>query len=128
VDSGAVISIKSVNLNSPTYRNEENNALYNKLSRDSARAESDGAASDVSRLISATFFSDACRQRTASLHILSTTDAQFLIEAFAQGIGAEALDLRAERRAGSADTRIEDADCGVPAVALINLLRLNGLD
>ena len=34
VDSAAVISLKSVNLNSPTYRNEENNALYNKLSRD----------------------------------------------------------------------------------------------
>jgi hypothetical protein len=33
-DSGAVISLKSVNLNSPTYRNEENNALYSKLSRD----------------------------------------------------------------------------------------------
>jgi hypothetical protein len=30
-DSGTVTSIKSVDLNSPTYRNEENNALYNKL-------------------------------------------------------------------------------------------------
>lgn len=30
-DSGTVTSIKSVDLNSPTYGNEENNALYNKL-------------------------------------------------------------------------------------------------
>jgi len=50
---------------------------------DSVRPASDGAASDVNRLISATFFSDACRQRAASLGILSTTDAQFLIPSLA---------------------------------------------
>jgi hypothetical protein len=34
VDSGTVTSLKSVDLNSPTYRNEAKNTLYNKLSRD----------------------------------------------------------------------------------------------
>jgi len=94
---------------------------------DSVRAASDGAASDVNRLISATFFSDACRQRAASLGILSTTDAQFLIKAFAQTIGADALDVRVERRAGVTDARIDSAGCDVAAVALINLLRMNGV-
>jgi hypothetical protein len=94
---------------------------------DSARAASASGTGDVDRLISATFFSDACRQRAASLGILSTTDAQFLIEAFAQSIDADPPDVRAEKRAGSARALIEDADCDVPAVALINLLRLNSV-
>src|SRR5215472_17377640 len=68
---------------------------------DSARAASDGGASDINRLISATFFSDACRQRAASLGILYTTDAQFLIQAFAQSVDADPPDVRAEKRAGS---------------------------
>jgi hypothetical protein len=93
----------------------------------SARAASDSVVSDGSRLISLSFFSDACREKAVSLRILSATDAQFLVEAFAQSIGADPLDVRAERRAGSAHTRMEDADCEVPAVALVNLLRLNSV-
>jgi hypothetical protein len=89
----------------------------------SARAAPDGG----DRLISATFFSDACRQKAASLGILSTTDAQFLIEAFAQSIDADPPDVRAQKRAGSPRAQLQDADCEVPAVALINLLRLNSV-
>jgi hypothetical protein len=58
---------------------------------------------------------------------LSTTDAQFLIEAFAQSIDADPPDMQVEKRAGSPRAQIEDADCEVPAVALINLLRLNSV-
>jgi hypothetical protein len=57
--------------------------------------------------------------------MLSTTDAQFLIKAFAQSIAAVPPDASAERRTGSPHVGIGDPGCEVPAVALINLLRLN---
>jgi hypothetical protein len=68
------------------------------------------------QLIRATFFSDACRQQAEALGIARTSDANALLAAFAR--------LRpANPPAGSGRD-----DCGVPAVAVINLLRLNGID
>src|SRR6266498_4040701 len=64
------------------------------------------------QLIRAAFFSDACRQHAEALGIARTSDANALLAAFA-GL---------QRRPASSD------DCSVPAVAVINLLRLNGID
>lgn len=91
------------------------------------RAAPDDGWSEVNRLISSTFFSDTCGQKAASLGILPTTDAQFLVEAFAQRFASDPPDVRAEARVWSGRERIAGAYCEVPAVALINLLRLNGV-
>jgi hypothetical protein len=71
------------------------------------------------QLIRAAFFSDACRQQAEALGIARTSDANALLAAFA-GL---------QRRPASAPTAdAQRDDCKVPAVALINLLRLNGID
>jgi len=71
------------------------------------------------QLIRATFFSDACRQETQALGIARTSDANVLVAAFA------GLRQQGARVSGGDAQR---NDCSVPAVALINLLRLNGID
>lgn len=71
------------------------------------------------QLIRAAFFSDACRQEAEALGIPRTSDANALLAAFA-GL---------QRRPASSPTAdAQRDDCKVPAVALINLLRLNGID
>jgi hypothetical protein len=71
------------------------------------------------QLIRATFFSDACRQQAEALGIARTSDANALLAAFA-GL---------QRRPASSPTAgAQRDDCSVPAVAVINLLRLNGID
>jgi hypothetical protein len=79
------------------------------------------AASIVdTRLIRAAFFSDACRQQAEALGIARTSNANALLAAFA-GLKRRPANSRA------AEGQQRD-DCTVPAVALINLLRLNGID
>ena len=71
------------------------------------------------QLIRAAFFSDACRQQAEALGVAHTSDANALLAAFA-GL---------QRRPASSPTAdAQRDDCKVPAVAVINLLRLNGLD
>jgi hypothetical protein len=71
------------------------------------------------QLIRAAFFSDACRQEAEALGIARTSDANALLAAFA-GL---------QRRPASSPTAgAQRDDCSVPAVAVINLLRLNGID
>jgi hypothetical protein len=81
----------------------------------------------VDRFVSAAYFSEACRHEPERLGIDRTTDPQFLLSAFAQSLAAEAPDVRAERRAVSFDARSQSVGCDLPAVALINLLQLNGI-
>jgi hypothetical protein len=69
------------------------------------------------RLIGPAFFSDACRQEAEALGIERTSDANALVAAFA-----------GRRPANSPATQGQGDDCTLPAVALINLLRLNGID
>jgi hypothetical protein len=71
------------------------------------------------QLIRAAFFSDACRQQAEALGIARTSDANGLLAAFAE---------LQRRPAGSPTADVQRDDCKVPAVALINLLRLNGID
>jgi hypothetical protein len=66
------------------------------------------------QLIRAAFFSDACRQSAEALGIARTSDANALLAAFVR--------LRPRPAGNGRD------DCSVPAVVLINLLRLNGID
>ena len=71
------------------------------------------------QLIRAAFFSDACRQHAEALGIARTSDANALLAAFA-GL---------QRRPASSPTAgAQRDDRSVPAVAVINLLRLNGID
>jgi hypothetical protein len=70
------------------------------------------------QLIRAAFFSDACRQQAEALGIARTSDANALLAAFA-GL---------QRRPANPPAGNGRDDCKVPAVALINLLRLNGID
>jgi hypothetical protein len=78
-----------------------------------------GATAVDMQVIRAAFFSDACRQQADALGIARTSDANALLAAFA-GL---------QRRPASAPTAdAQRDDCKVPAVALINLLRLNGID
>jgi hypothetical protein len=70
------------------------------------------------QLIRAAFFSDACRQEAEALGIARTSDANALLAAFA-GL---------HRRPASLPAANGRNDCGLPAVAVINLLRLNGID
>jgi hypothetical protein len=70
------------------------------------------------QLIRAAFFSDACRQGAEALGIARTSDANALLAAFA----------RLRPRPANPPAASGRDDCGVPAVALINLLRLNGID
>jgi hypothetical protein len=71
------------------------------------------------QLIRAAFFSDACRQQAETLGITSTSDANALVAAFA---GLKPRPANSPAPEGQRD------DCGVPTVAVINLLRLNGID
>jgi hypothetical protein len=71
------------------------------------------------QVIRAAFFSDACRQQADALGIARTSDANALLAAFA---GLQ------RRPAGAPTADAQRDDCKVPAVALINLLRLNGTD
>lgn len=72
------------------------------------------------QLVRAAFFSDACRQQAEALGITRTSDANELVAAFAR------LKRRpANSRAAGGQQR---DDCTVPAVELINLLLLNGID
>jgi hypothetical protein len=69
------------------------------------------------QLIGAAFFSDACRQEAEALGIERTSDANALVAAFAGW-----------RPANSRAAQGQGGDCTLPAVTLINLLRLNGID
>src|SRR5262249_46306881 len=70
------------------------------------------------QLIRAAFFSDACRQQVEALGVARTSDANALLAAFA---GLQRRPARSPTAGAQRD------DCKVPAVALINLLRLNGI-
>jgi hypothetical protein len=72
------------------------------------------------QLIRAAFFSDACRQQAEALGITRTSDASALVAAFA-GLKRQPANSRAA-------VGQQRDDCTVPAVALINLLRLNRID
>jgi hypothetical protein len=81
----------------------------------------------VNGVLSAAYFSETCRHQAELLGIARTTDARFLVSAFAQSAAAGPPDARAERRAGSFDVRSGSSGCDQPAAALISLLRLNGV-
>jgi hypothetical protein len=81
----------------------------------------------VKGLVSAAYFSDACRHEAALLGIAGPAEPRFLVAAFARSMATGAPDARAERGAGAFDPGSGSAGCGVPAVGLINLLRLNGI-
>lgn len=70
-------------------------------------------------LIRAAFFSDACRQQAEALGIARSSDANALVASF--------VELRG-RLANAPAADAQRNDCSVGAVALINLLRLNGID
>jgi hypothetical protein len=78
-----------------------------------------GSSDGFKRIAEAAYFSQACRERAATLGIAASTDADALFAAFAR-------QLAAPHRADAPDAL--DDDCKVPAVLLINLLRGNGLD
>jgi hypothetical protein len=90
-------------------------------------AASDADWSKFKGLVSAAYFSEPCRHEAELLGIARTTDARFLVAAFAESAAVGTPDARAERRAGSFDARSGNPSCGLPAVALMNLLRLNGI-
>jgi hypothetical protein len=70
------------------------------------------------QLIRLAFFSDACRQHAEALGIARTSDANALHAAFA----------RLRPRPANPPAGNGRDDCGLPAVAVINLLRFNGID
>lgn len=78
-----------------------------------------GATAVDMQVIRAAFFSDVCREQADALGIARTSDANALLAAFA---GLQ------RRPAGAPTADAQRDDCKVPAVALINLLRLNGID
>lgn len=94
---------------------------------DSGHAAGNVESSLLKGLLSASYFSEACRHEAGLLGIEHTADARFLVEAFAQSMAAGPPDARAEWRAGSLDARSGSVGCDLPAVELINLLRLNGV-
>ena len=71
------------------------------------------------RLVRAAFFSDACRQEGEALAVARSSDANALVAAFGG--------LRRQRASASGADAVHE-DCRVPAIVLINLLRLNGID
>jgi hypothetical protein len=71
------------------------------------------------RLVRAAFFSDACRQEGEALAVARSSDANALVAAFAG--------LRRQRASASGADAVHE-DCRVPAIVLINLLRLNGVE
>jgi hypothetical protein len=74
----------------------------------------------MARLIQSAYFSGACRQEAEALGIAPTSDANELLTAFATFA----------RHVASSTGRVdmENSDCRVPVVLLINLLRLNRVD
>jgi hypothetical protein len=79
-------------------------------------------AASWNSLIQAAYFSEACRQDAEAIGISHMPDANAVLAAFAAferrrviGIGDDQPDARLD-------------DCKGPAILLINLLRLNGLD
>jgi hypothetical protein len=93
----------------------------------SGHAASDAQWGKFKGLVSAAYFSEPCQHEAELLGIARTTDARYLVAAFAQSAAAGTPDARAERRGGSFDSRLGSPGCDLPVVALINLLRLNGI-
>jgi hypothetical protein len=85
-----------------------------------------GAGRDpMARLIQSAYFSAACRNEAEALGIAPTSDANELLTAFAT------VARHVASGAGRADMKnldMENSDCRVPVVLLINLLRLNRVD
>ena len=85
-----------------------------------------GAGRDIrERLTQSAYFSDACRQEAQALGIAPAPDANELLTAFAT------VARHVASSAGRQDMKnldMENSDCRVPVVLLINLLRLNGVD
>jgi hypothetical protein len=80
-----------------------------------------GAGRDpMARLIQSAYFSDACRQEAEALGIPPTSDANELLTAFAT--------VARHVASGAGRLDMENSDCRVPVVLLINLLRLNRVD
>lgn len=90
-------------------------------------AASDAEWHKFEGLVSAAYFSESCQHEAGLLGIARTSDARYLVAAFAQSEVASTPDARAERRAGWPDGLSGGASCAVPAVALTNLLRQNGI-
>jgi hypothetical protein len=82
----------------------------------------------LERLMTSAFLSDACRRDAGALAIPATTDAPLLLAAFARQIAAAPPDARAEWTVAGDAVRATGDACALPVVALINLLRLNGVD
>jgi len=72
------------------------------------------------RLVNGAFFSQTCRQRAAEIGFSDTTNVDAALEAVA-AFG------RRPKRPGVPEAMLDDA-CEIPAILLINLLRLNGVD
>jgi hypothetical protein len=92
-----------------------------------AHAADDAAWHSLKGLVSAAYFSDACRHEAELFGILGSADPRFLIAAFGRRMATGTLDARAEVRAGSVEVESGSAGCSLPAVGFINLLRLNGI-
>jgi hypothetical protein len=94
---------------------------------DNAHAADDAAWHSLKGLVSAAYFSDACRHEAELFGIVGLADPRFLIAAFGRRMAAGTPDARAEVRAGPVDVKSGSAGCSLPAVGFINLLRLNGI-
>lgn len=93
----------------------------------SSRAADDANAT-IRNLAQAAYFSDTCRRQAEQLGLPQSADATFLIAAFAERVRSGTPDTRAEQRASAYAASTESARCGLPAISLINLLRLDGID
>jgi hypothetical protein len=80
-----------------------------------------GAGRDtMERLTQSAYFSAACRNEAEALGIAPTSEANELLTAFAT--------VARHVASGAGRVDIENSDCRVPVVLLINLLRLNRVD
>lgn len=90
-----------------------------------ATARAADVSGDLKALLTAAYFSPACAAEAARLGIAGA-DPELLIAAFAQSFASGEPDARAERRAAGAGSS-GSVDCRASAVALVNLLRANGI-
>ncbi len=84
------------------------------------RAATGAGRDTMERLTQSAYFSAACRKEAEALGIAPTSDVNELLTAFA------AVARHVASGAGRLD--MENSDCRVPVVLLINLLRLNRVD
>ena len=95
------------------------------------QAATEAGQDGMARVTQSAYFSGACREEAQALGIAPTPDANELVTAFATVV-RHVFAQHVASGAGGQDMKknldMENSDCRVPVVLLINLLRLNGVD